>query len=869
MSRNCSRQLLSLLSLLCFAGFLGCAGTKDATIQTDGDPGFDRSIRLDRAGSPDSAYSRWGGYRDGLDDYEGEGEAVSEIVPRFRDPLEERLVQSDCYWLSSPASNRVDDSGSPLAKDVVNLTWEVTWKLSEDWWEQSRFGFCRFRDPNTGAGLALRCERDPAAPAPKDPIELEMAIDQEWWLRPDYPCETAFELGQDLDLRRADLRAIQGSAIDQGALCPGPFDPERTVPFPGVAGSIPLEDDPIGQLPLCADRIRFTPEKDTTLEVAFRDSSRRLEPNLMVVDGARTLRRRLEVADPGEPPGLRWFTPFERTGDSTRARWHENFSPNLKVASAAVYHLVDGRETAPRTATLELQLPRSRAGDDRWICQGAPAGDRFAFDLGSCLCDGPGDCGDEQGSSLSVTPTYVHGRFLRVAIPDLAPLIWRIHGADEALESYLELSLVSVPEKAGVLVDAAVTDLGEVLTGDTAHGWLEVRNPSSVGITVDQLFVDGADAADFAAMAVETVASPMPLEISDDGSGYRVGSLPTAYDTPLDLLRFDTTFGAQALRISPSTSFGNLELYGEAVSEALSEAFGVPVLDSATPQFDIGAASAELPLRFPVYFGRETPFVLGPGERVRVRVAATPSSYREVRAELVLETYPVHDPTQVSTPRGLLVAEGVTGPILDHLPAQLQIPALGTRGVLIENRGQTAAERQSISISGPDAASFRVTSAHDVLQRLGPGEAESFYIRYEPAGALPAFGQLTHARLEVATSGGRIDIPITGHSSLAFPERVLLTRGSRLQARIQITNLADEAIALGQESFTGPDAGLFQMIAGGSGFVLRSGDSRTLVVGHTSNCRPPLPISGLRSARLEIPSDVGTVVVELEAPVCP
>ena len=110
----------------------------------------------------------------------------------------------------------------------------------------------------------------------------------------------------------------------------------------------------------------------------------------------------------------------------------------------------------------------------------------------------------------------------------------------------------------------------------------------------------------------------------------------------------------------------------------------------------------------------------------------------------------------------------VPEPSLSILPDVLRFPYpdhLGrpatTRNALLSNFGSAAATRTDVSIIGPDAGAFEMTSQHAATRPLAPGEDEQFTVRLNvPCGGVP--GLSWSATLRIETSEGVFDVPLAG-----------------------------------------------------------------------------------------------------------
>jgi hypothetical protein len=109
-------------------------------------------------------------------------------------------------------------------------------------------------------------------------------------------------------------------------------------------------------------------------------------------------------------------------------------------------------------------------------------------------------------------------------------------------------------------------------------------------------------------------------------------------------------------------------------------------------------------------------------------------------------------------------------PSLSVLPDVLRFPYpdhLGrpatTRNALLTNFGNAPADRLAVTVIGPDAGLFPLTSQHPASLTLDPGEDELFSIRFAVPCGGPT-GVSRSATLRIETTEGPLDVPIVGQS---------------------------------------------------------------------------------------------------------
>jgi hypothetical protein len=110
-------------------------------------------------------------------------------------------------------------------------------------------------------------------------------------------------------------------------------------------------------------------------------------------------------------------------------------------------------------------------------------------------------------------------------------------------------------------------------------------------------------------------------------------------------------------------------------------------------------------------------------------------------------------------------------PSLSVLPDVLRFPYpdhLGrpatVRNALLTNYGNVPADRQAVTVIGPDAAVFQLESQHPVPHTLAPGEDELFRVRFGVPCGGPVPGAPRSATLRIETTEGSFEVPIVGQS---------------------------------------------------------------------------------------------------------
>jgi hypothetical protein len=789
----------------------GCVPQSEATIESaqpnprfrpDGAP-LDTSQVLD----PDLDY---GPYRI------GDGELVSPVYPVpdaiGLDGRTANLIQSDCLWLGR-------DSQAGFG-DRVAFSWEETWTfqlppesppLSAD---DRTLGMCTLSHPRSRqlllaselgidvldsgmaqsdaglyvatSALGLRYADEPEV-LPGERLVLSCAGD---YRRDDgsngYGC-------------RFDDTAIYGTRLTaHAAAVPDPLaHPDGACPSAPIGGTARVlgRDDllqvtPIDDyLPLCMRRGSWRPERDSRLELSGHQVApgyrTGIGPNLMVVDRSRSIRRGLRRSRlPALPPqpareNWTWQTPV-RLSASGKARWQENFSAGVGVASARV-RLRRGSVALSRPIDAELCLVG--AGTQctfRCRAQAEPSGALYTLDEQRCV-DAAG-----RAAAPIVTPTYVFTQLdPQPGRPQASPLRWEIRGvgalplASDIAE--LEFALVARgPSGAALRADHSGFDFSRVQAGShSARMETLLRNDGDQAIRIERLAMTGAHPSDFTAQwpgAARPI--PLPLELPASAQAGKPRFLrPTASLAALPMFSADNS-QPDAIGIARTVLANSaFELYGAALRIEQG------LLVARDPEFDfVDAARREAIALDPgldpeasiiggrpvVMFAqslRQLPLQLAPGETARLSLTARPTALGERTAVVRIDWSPT---LPGSTARPILLtarARSVSAAILAVLPEIVAFPAgqgaaRWRRNLVVNNVGESAGSVRGFSVVGRDRAVFTVARAPATPLGLDPGVPVVIAVEARPPACAGGFAEY-EAGLRIALDDGSShDVPL-------------------------------------------------------------------------------------------------------------
>lgn len=505
------------------------------------------------------------------------------------------------------------------------------------------------------------------------------------------------------------------------------------------------------ELPACGIGGTLSPERDASYRLLHSLPPRfgtpppveqDFGPNLMVVDRSRTLRRPMLGARlaPPAPAVERWWW---EVGSSTlpnsggRQRWTENFSPSLTVTQVQI---------KPRTAAgqpLALSISADLCIEDRegvcaYRCRGTPQTDgaRYALNAQSCIT--------AAGTAVvpDLTPAFDNLQLRdQPGAVQARPLRWRlasdlpVHPQLSAMVIEFDL-LARTGSGAALRARAGALDFGPQQVGgdQVTVRRFELVNEGDVPLTVSAAGFLGAHPGDFSVQfSGPALQVPLPVEqlpvAPVTGTPWQALEVTLARDAvlPPHLKYIDAGKGGQGLRTVALKS-ASFDLYeqrfeirnGVTTTRAGSYDFlgaAQQAFQHAHPGLEADGVMVGRIFTFPAYELRTLPLQLAPGEKVQVHVSQRAGALGERSAALRLEGHTSAGAPQSAQVTVALRGRGVSGAILDVLPARVSLPRASAQGpqwqrnVLVVNVGESQGELSRARIEGADAASFSLHSA--------------------------------------------------------------------------------------------------------------------------------------------------------------
>jgi hypothetical protein len=745
---------------------VACFSPGDVEIKFTRPLELNAKIRTDRAGlttGQERAGNFTGPYRDGTDPANcmdtGGCEVVAPVTPALVDgPSLENMLQSSCLWVADPRP-----AGGISDVEAVTVNWEFVAEVQREGMHltcdsPTRFGLCRMRHPVTGQPIAFQpLDEDFVACPGHEPgavdtmlVHFGSSTSPLAFGIPESGGPVVIE--NDLFTATSPLVAefVGRSGADPYRRCPGnaaspqAFSGGTTVPAP-LNGGAGCRGTAAGSVSACAVGCSaFAPAGDNALQL--RDTStnttRWLQPNLMSVRATGTIARAMLAS--GTTPGLRAW----RTGVSSGTdRWHENFSPNLIVDSVRVFvpgpnDSTSTDDTAPSIATIaNLGVPGITVrGSYRkpdtvktfsFDCPGTLTANGYEFTLTSPMNGCIGEQADVAPQAL--TPTYAHTHLAVASFPLTDPLQWEVvlnnPGAPAVM---IEFRLRAVSRALELTVSPAALDLGDLVIGDSASGWLELRNHGSTAVRITSATLSGPNPPDFRFRLVGAPA-PVPLPVSIAMTpGTRVveilefGSMQVVTDRQAAV-----TVGPPHVRlVHPDLAGKSVAVYGNQLDYLGDIAFHRDAPRAVPYTFPPGSVPLDV---LEAYTAAALPLLLGPSQALRIAVVAQPGAYGQRRAELRIEAHPVTNPNDRRSVIAQLVAEGDTGALPALWPQLANWGTVGASGavrnLLLVNDGDRDLTRMRISFA---SNRFSLVPGNAATQTLPPGTSEMFTVRYTP-----------------------------------------------------------------------------------------------------------------------------------------
>ena len=781
-------MLRALRSLVLTVGALtvlqGCVPDPNMGLE---DIGYADRIRLDRASLEGLADQdlEFGLYSDGLAADGTDSRLVSELyVANISGPRMSNLPLSNCLWLGT------DASGS--AGDTLAMSWEgVATFLVEDEVTPNPLRMCRLADEiNRYNGVSVGSSAQAIKGHSVSLPSLNLSNGGRT------PAQTG-----DLHFLGAILSAHSDPDPDPDVYgrCPvGPGLYENGFSNPAAAvlggksfsftgdevfvpqhGSYNCLDrkDNSGETTFCGKRCAYRPPaaagdalslrlgvideldvKSGDLDIAVVPENRTprwMRPNLLLARGTRTIARPMRRLGSGSAYTYQWKTPVAGSASApTLQRWHENFSPNVVVAAVRFFRLepggtelplddVDGDGTSDiadnRVALLQMGTFTT--------CSGVPNASSRTFAIVGCA---------------AATPTYLHDHLQSsLGDPLTEPLAWQVTFLQDPLaggsgEVYMEIDLEAEFGEAGMQGRPLVVDLGEVPVDRRASDWLEIVNLGGPRLVVDQLALQGPDAAELSfQLPINPRPIAIPVDFTEEDGRWRI-SLGEDFEVLPLMERWEDE--EQQLTVARPLVFERqvVDFYGD---QAVMEDGLIVALDPAAtfaPRLQQGVYR---PAVSPAFDIQTLPVELATGDTLRVRVSALPRSYSTYpkTANLHVWAHPSTDPSRQMEIDIALRLRTMWGPDAHTWPeSTLVFDGEGMRNALLDSYGDQPLLRTWIGIEGPDFDAFDLASQNPATKVLQPGETEAFTVEYtHPSGAPCGSGvPLQEATLRIVTDVG-------------------------------------------------------------------------------------------------------------------
>jgi hypothetical protein len=346
----------------------------------------------------------------------------------------------------------------------------------------------------------------------------------------------------------------------------------------------------------------------------------------------------------------------------------------------------------------------------------------------------------------------------------------------------IEFTLENVACRAGTTCNAlkaspASKDLGRLQVGKPHRQILEVTNVGPEPLRVDTVRMEAVpgypDArADFTAdVLLRPRPVPIALELTPRGTLRQGADFATH-----PLIRVTAGAGGQTAFQRALDADGahvvvsgfSLTAVGDAVFEGQRLVYDDPAADFSWTPTEPGVRR---PFAEVAFLRWRPPFYVDPGRSFWLRLTAQPRAFGNRRAYLSVGATAASNPGAGVWSRALIKAQGISGPSLVALPSVLSFPRhrLDAAGQVMEhwqlnaivaNYGNSAMNRGTVGIVGPDAARFHLASTHPATAVIAPGDDETFIVAsaascVPPRSPHPVFGPWQYeAQLRVATDGG-------------------------------------------------------------------------------------------------------------------
>lgn len=717
-------------------------------------------------------------------------EVIAPVTPALVDAERlEKLMQSGCLWVADPQSG-----AGASDVEAMSVSWELVAEVRREGMHlrcdsPTRFGLCRLRDPHTAQPIAFQPLDEPfvACPNPEPPPVESMTVDF-GTLPNNLPLtlsndEGPLFLDEDVLLASSPLvmqYVTRAPSADPLRTCPGSADAPRAIASGSTqtallsgglgcgAGTSPNGGVPI--VSACGRRCTaFAPAGDSALRMLDTSTnvSRWLTPNLMTVKGTAKLTRSMTATEGNT--ARTWRVGVSADGQ----RLHENFSPNLILDGVRVFvpgpdPTIETDDSAPPLASLaELNAPGvtiSGSFVGSFFTDGTPNTKSFSASCpllaganGWVATFGPNHgCVGSQSNEvgMALTPAYAHRHLIdahRLA-PLNDPLRWTVRLSGAATTPVaLEFRLRAPQRGTALLAAPAAHDFGGVVIGDHGDGWLTYTNLGSSALRVTAARLGGANPADFRYRLIADAAPvPIPVHIRMKRGSRIVREIEPGAALIIDRARAATVGPVHTRLIRPERDGKTVLVYDNEIR--YDGAVGIH-RDAPRPVpyvFPVGTVPLDA---IEAYTAATLPYVLAPGQALRVAVQARPGVVGQRVASLRVDAESLINPNERASATAVLRVDGDSGALPALWPAWATLGTVGRSGaqrnMLLVNDGDRPLERRRLSTTGNG---YSVVAGNAAVQSIGPGESEVFAVRIVPACPMP-YGTVSGSML-IDTSEG-------------------------------------------------------------------------------------------------------------------
>jgi hypothetical protein len=469
----------------------------------------------------------------------------------------------------------------------------------------------------------------------------------------------------------------------------------------------------------------------------------------------------------GDGTSWTWSTPTTGPGPT---RWRENFSPALRVKSAALFVVGTGGVKSYVNATPAPQLcieDRDFGGSGcRWSCDDVDPNDgRLSYDLRA-----PHKCRNASGTEEVPTVNPTAAPLNLALFAQASPLAWRVSNVPSP-QLWIEFTLDHTLPAFGLTGAPPLIDMGGARVGEGLRGAFVVHNSGQhpTRITAVAMAPPGGGSphsADFVPqLPVAPQPVPLPVEVVSVASKETTIRIrPDAERELLHRLHRDSVLA----RVAPRGQGFSETIDGHVVTER----DGLLTRDAVNARFihDV----AKQPAVRVTYAFRTPPFVVQPGESFEVSVRGTPSATGDRVAEVRVTGESVLDPTRRAEVRVLVKLFGMQGPLLSVQPGTANVYVdqgaghARQRTLLIQNAGDVAGVLGAPLLRGrggaalPANSPFSLEDPYASWGSLGATEFREVRVRFVSAcGASPGYRE-DDAEVRWSTADGPLVVPVHG-----------------------------------------------------------------------------------------------------------